>query len=970
MIYRSADSFIIRSAHLPVQMAQRLLAAENLYAEALEIYQGSLLLQEALLIASPRLHRAIQKFPDQKVQASLLKYLLRMFSRATPFGLFASVGLGRFSNYSSLVPIVETFRRKIQVDSQWIDLLPIHSDPEIWRQLRVQVNPQILQRTGRVMLAFKKNYTSVQKTSALDAVLSLAHQPISYVQLEETLANQFPDFPRERVRNYLSDLCNKKFLLPETTTVVYAADSLLELLRILTPLDKMSHLVRPLNALHQLFLGYADQPHLLEKICLEMESIKEAESYVKVDAICSTSHSELSFKVKESAEEAAYLLWRLSLQSSKNREKSALFQAFLERHGTTRLIPFHEVIGESLFYEILSAKSLEGPQDSLFQSLIFTHNPTGIREISLDQVIPTLPEPSDEELQRAPSSFDLCFEIAASSSTALDQGDFRLLLLGASAQAGAIFGRFIKFFDPELSAPLREWISRESSLSSPAVFVEASFLPENLKVQSVSARNVLRFQQLSMDYHETTPESIELEDLYIGATTDFLYLFSKKLQKEVRIHLSNMINPELAPIGLRLLLEISKQRSSEFSTDYSRIFRFGAYIPRVRYKNIILSPAVWTFDFNSLALSPDASKAKIQKALLDQFSRYQIPDEVYLSSYDNRLLLHWKRPEYFSILLKSFLNERSVTLTENVILAQERIVRRHEETYVSEFVFSFVKQQSKIASVFSIPRVEEIPLEKRLFAPGSEWIALKIYLPKEETEGFIETTLTPFFTQLSIRNWFYIRYKDERFHIRLRLRATNSSLFPQVSQFFGNLLTKKIIEDLLLFPYEREVERYGGLEGIELAEEFFCKDSEASILLFPHLRSLFPSYAVAAFGIMQILHSFDQLPPVTEESMHLLKGSRAFEQKFLSYAKRLFFGAPDEESDGLFRVIACSIHIKADSLQRYADKIGRPEQVIASLIHMHCNRLLGPFREEEMKALAIACHFLAKLKKRAILQPS
>ena len=66
------------------------------------------LLQEAIYLASPTFYDAFstalkneEKVPD-KILTTLYKYLIRMCTRATPYGLFAGFATGRFSAYTAI----------------------------------------------------------------------------------------------------------------------------------------------------------------------------------------------------------------------------------------------------------------------------------------------------------------------------------------------------------------------------------------------------------------------------------------------------------------------------------------------------------------------------------------------------------------------------------------------------------------------------------------------------------------------------------------------------------------------------------------------------------------------------------------------------------------------------------------------------------------------------------------------------
>jgi lantibiotic biosynthesis protein len=85
------------------------------------------------------------------------------------------------------------------------------------------------------------------------------------------------------------------------------------------------------------------------------------------------------------------------------------------------------------------------------------------------------------------------------------------------------------------------------------------------------------------------------------------------------------------------------------------------------------------------------------------------------------------------------------------------------------------------------------------------------------------------------KRWFFIRYWDERPHLRVRLhgppRRMRNEAWRTLDQAMRPYLDRGDIWTLQLDTYERETERYGGPQAIEAAERFFTADSDATIAM-------------------------------------------------------------------------------------------------------------------------------------------
>lgn len=123
----------------------------------------------------------------------------------------------------------------------------------------------------------------------------------------------------------------------------------------------------------------------------------------------------------------------------------------------------------------------------------------------------------------------------------------------------------------------------------------------------------------------------------------------------------------------------------------------------------------------------------------------------------------------------------------------------------------------------------------RTFIPGSEWLYFKIYAGQKTADKILTNEVYRFIHNLDkekcIFKWFFIRYADPDFHIRLRLLVDKEKISYIMSLFykkFNSLVNKRIIWKIQLDTYNREIERYGS-HLIQEAESLFCFDSNCVI---------------------------------------------------------------------------------------------------------------------------------------------
>jgi thiopeptide-type bacteriocin biosynthesis protein len=127
---------------------------------------------------------------------------------------------------------------------------------------------------------------------------------------------------------------------------------------------------------------------------------------------------------------------------------------------------------------------------------------------------------------------------------------------------------------------------------------------------------------------------------------------------------------------------------------------------------------------------------------------------------------------------------------------------------------------------------------QRHFILGDNWLYFKIYTGFKTADLLLRDAIYPLSQQLKLQklisHWFFVRYNDPDFHLRVRFylpkTQTNGEIIQQIhnslQEYFQNGMIWKIQYD----TYNREIERYGK-NTMELSEQIFCADSEMVVEL-------------------------------------------------------------------------------------------------------------------------------------------
>ncbi|NTV74453.1 MAG: hypothetical protein HGA66_09625 [Holophaga sp.] len=122
--------------------------------------------------------------------------------------------------------------------------------------------------------------------------------------------------------------------------------------------------------------------------------------------------------------------------------------------------------------------------------------------------------------------------------------------------------------------------------------------------------------------------------------------------------------------------------------------------------------------------------------------------------------------------------------------------------------------------------------EARSCPPGSEWLDVRIHVGPADSDAILSGLLATLrtITVQAWDRWFFERGADPEPHLRLRFHGVPSllggNLLPLIRRILAPHLKSGACWKLQVDTYEREIERYGGLEGMLLAEAWFEQDSE------------------------------------------------------------------------------------------------------------------------------------------------
>ena len=165
-----------------------------------------------------------------------------------------------------------------------------------------------------------------------------------------------------------------------------------------------------------------------------------------------------------------------------------------------------------------------------------------------------------------------------------------------------------------------------------------------------------------------------------------------------------------------------------------------------------------------------------------------------------------------------------------------------------------------------------------------------------------------------------------------------------------------MISGLSVEGYDQEVERYGGPDSIEAAENVFHTDSRLVLATFKATHDPDERLVVAALSAATIARSVADDDLAAVDGRHLDRSAR---RRFVQLRAQVRTAAGADLDMIPLRDPAWADREAALAAYRNTLPRMRRSDCASSLIHMHTNRLLGE-RDEERLVRALAADLLAR----------
>ncbi len=840
-------------------------------------------IMEAIYIASPILYETCEKYVNgqlarpkdiNKLYQSLYKYYFRMHSRCTPYGLFAACGVGKWGDKNEIV--LSGFKRHTRLDMEICNYISkaLEQDSELKNNILFFSNTSIYKIGDQIryietkVSSGKRNFqiSSLQNNIYLNKIIDLCKTGTLLNNIVKTLENE--NIPKIECESYLNLLIEEQILVSEFELNITGTEyiphviSRLEILNLSLNSPRIHVIISNLLSIEAILkkidtkignspLDYNEIERILK--CLITQNINH-----KVITQTDTFHVFESLTLDRQIQKnifAAIKFLNKIYPNSKNSNLESFIKRFQDRYEEAEVpllqaldiengigylqdgFNYDDVLIEGVKLINNSPKDFEfkfsKTNEKIFRKILEALKSNLFKITLTDNDFADI----DYTTNNLPKIISVAFKV-----TDIDNNK---ILLNFCANNLNLIGRFTSG-NEEIAKVANAIGKHDEGLYSNKIVAEIVHIPE------IKTGNIL--QRINLSKYEipylarsivSYENQIRPEDLLIKIVNGKIILKSKKINKEILPRLSSAHNysDDALPVYQFLCdLQVQENKKTMIGFKGGDFYSLFVFTPRIEYKNVILSPATWNFkrdDYKDLIGLTNTSSNKI---LDDWRVKWQIPKFLLLTEGDNELIVNFEDEESTLIFLDLIKSKSRIQLTEFLFNPSRAVLKdKSGGSYTNECIAFLLKNNTPSETInqnainFSTNTLPSC-FTKRKFVLGEEWLYYKVYCGIKTADSILANLIVPLVSDLKregiISSFFFLRYIDSDFHLRLRFHLTKTSYLTNaidiINLYLKSCIENETISKFVIDTYQREIERYGA-NNIDETEKFFDLDSSNAL---------------------------------------------------------------------------------------------------------------------------------------------
>lgn len=736
--YKHFSKYLLRAPLFSVDFFKSITKNETISDDSLKAICEDKLVKESIFLASPDLYKELNKWlngtlnqrKSERIKYTVFKYLSRMSSRCTPFGLFAGVAVGTFGD-ATHIELEKNLKNKrhTRLDMNYLVALTqsIVKIKAVREQLQFYPNTSLYQ-VGRQFRYVEYSYIDTKRIHHivganfswyLDKIIEASKEGRTIKQLAQIIVEG--DFHFEEAFAFIIELIENQILISELEPSVSGPEFIEQIFTVLKRIDHTEEIIAILEKVNKFMLkidksitNNISEYLKIGDLLKPLNTSFELKYLFQTDMMISCEKNTLDQSVLIKIKSTFSLLNKISFQK-RETPLSQFKVAFYERYEK-RPMELSKVLDKELGIGYLQNNDY-GDVSMLVDDLNLPSKSNSFKERQINtnviedilhyKIISCIKANCDilviedkdfENLNLEEDWSDLPDTMSAMIEVLKINGEEKIDMsyLGGSSAVN-LLGRFCHG-DQELKLHLKNIIDIETKINKDKILAEIVHLPES-RVGNILFRPHLRDFEIPYLANSTVNKEhqIHIEDIEIIAKDpNHLLLKSKKHTKEIIPRLSNAHNysRDSLPVYQFLASFQNNDKRNGIGFNWGSLEDKFDFLPRVEYKDVILSCKLWNIKESDIQplISLINEDSFLIKAIKEFMITKALPQFVLLKEGDNELLINFNN----LLSVKMFLNtvkKRGKFQLKEFLHTGEGIVKESTNNYSNQIVVSFYNEE-------------------------------------------------------------------------------------------------------------------------------------------------------------------------------------------------------------------------------------------------------------------------------------
>lgn len=732
------NNFVVRTPLFPFSIIEEyLLEDKDINTIILDIWSMDSV-KEAIYIASPDLFYNIEKYrknPESstksanKLYLSIIKYFVRMASRSTPFGMFAGVSLGRFGDKTKMIfDSNKNNTRHTRLDMNYICALSknLARLGILKNQIKYFSNSSLYKSSGFARFieyrysGGKRSHhiISVELNPYLESIIKESENGITRPEVINKL--KMEGFENSESEIYTDELINSQLLVSELEPSVTRLEFFDQILNIVNNYSGTEKLYSELKDITRKIKIIDKSPFSEKRYSEVYEKLKKIGTefnpkyLFQTDLVKKTFCCELNKKIIQDIIKAIRFLEKFG-SSSRKFELNEFSEKYTRRYNEEELplldvLDIESGIGYPVNSDITNTdvsalieniQLFSNDEDNFisinnYTRLLLNKYNSCIRENKqFIEITEADIKSIDNEENKLTDTFSV---LAYVFYDKIQKSDMVLIESAGGSSAANLNARFC-FADPEIDNFVNILVEKEKELLPDKILAEIAHLPE-ARTGNILLRPSFRDYEIPYMASPGVKSEFRIKpaDLRISVKDGRIILKSEKLGKEILPRLTTAHNYSRSSLPVyRFLCDMQFQdkpaslmfNKGNFEEDYF-------FFPRIIYKNIILSRAVWNIDFKMIKHLDNIRDAKKMK---EEFTKWRkinnIPSKTMMSEGDNELFLNFDNIHFCRLFWDQLRRRKRIKLKEFLFELEAGGDKTDQLQYICQYIFSFYRNNTQ-----------------------------------------------------------------------------------------------------------------------------------------------------------------------------------------------------------------------------------------------------------------------------------